>query len=421
MSKKVKNSKYRLPIVILLLILIITSGKYISGRFGTSHIEDDGQKNISSSKFLNFHRPRHILESQMSDGDSHFILPNKTATIVATGDIMFHTTQIISAFNKENGRYDFRSVFEKVKPYISSADLAIANFESVVAGPQYRYTGYPTFNSPIETLQALKATGLDVLSTANNHSLDKGKHGLINTIDKINELGMDSIGTYKEPSERVRIKEINGIKIGLLAYTYGCNGLESLLTTSELGTMVNIIDENKIKRDIEKADELGADITAVVIHWGNEYQLSPSNEQIQLGEKMVQWGADIILGSHPHVIQKSEIINHNGSNKFIIYSMGNFISNQRRETLDLRNDKYTEDGIIVKLQIEKDAFSGETTIKDIDYIPTWVNRYEGSDKFVYEVLPTTDYLGNKDSELSEEVYSKIEESYNQTISKMSQQ
>ncbi len=344
-----------------------------------------------------------------------------TATISVTGDIMFHMPQIRSGYNSESDSYDFTSVFEEIEPYISPSDIAIANLETVVAGNEYSFSGFPRFNSPEEILKAIGETGFDVLSTANNHSIDRGKTGIINTIDFIKKYNMTNVGTYKEPTQRVLIKEVNGIKLGLISYTYGCNGLESLLTDEELNYMVNIIDEEKIKEDIQLAETMGVDMTLVLIHWGNEYQLEPSEEQKTLGRKMLEWGADIILGSHPHVIQKSEIVQHNGEKKFIIYSMGNFISNQRRETISNSRAKYTEDGIIITLELIKHGLTGRTTIKDVDFIPTWVYRYKEDGKLTYKIVPTVDYVdvsSTNNDELSQTVLSKIKESYEQTMKKM---
>jgi len=261
----------------------------------------------------------------------------------------------------------------------------------------------------------------DKLSTANNHSLDEGKRGIIETINNIKDHGIDNIGTYIEPNNEILVKNINEINIGFLSYTYGCNGLESRLTEDELSYMVNIIDEDKIKNDIIKADSLGVDMTTVFIHWGNEYQREPSQVQKDLAIKMIEWGADIILGSHPHVIQKSEMIEHEGENKFVVYSMGNFISNQRRETLTNSNRNFTEDGVMVEVQLEKDFGEGKTVIKEVNFIPTWVNRYSEVGLYKYEILPAEEYTKENRDNLSKEVLNRMEESYNNTIGIILQQ
>lgn len=337
--------------------------------------------------------------------------------ILAVGDIMFHSPQYRAAFNKETNSYDFTPTFRHVKRYVEEADIALGNFETVTAGEGVSFSGFPRFNTPKESLLALKETGFDILSTANNHCIDQGKKGLISTIDNINEYKMKNIGTYKEPGDNILIEEREGIKIGFLSYTYGLNGLDSLLKAEELAYMVNRIDEEKIKEDIEKLKSLDVDLITVFIHWGNEYQREPSTYQLELGSKMVEWGANIILGSHPHVIQKSQIINKDGKDNFIIYSMGNFLSNQRKETM---NNPYTEDGVMINLEIEKNLNSNETIIKSVQYIPTWVHRFRDSNgKLSYEIIPINDYInGELDIAIAGSLKERIMKSYNDTMGKM---
>jgi len=167
--------------------------------------------------------------------------------LLAVGDIMFHSPQYKAAFNRETKSYDFAKTFRHIKKYVEEADLALGNFETVTAGAEVGFSGFPRFNTPKETLLALRETGFDILTTANNHCLDQGKKGIIKTIDNINEYGMKNIGTYKEPNDNILIEEIKDIRIALLSYTYGLNGLDNALTKEELSYMINRIDEEKIK------------------------------------------------------------------------------------------------------------------------------------------------------------------------------
>ncbi|MBW4827098.1 MAG: CapA family protein [Clostridiaceae bacterium] len=341
--------------------------------------------------------------------------PNATATILAAGDVMFHSPQIRGAYDETTGTYDFKENFKYIKKYVDSADLALANFETTTAGEERGFQGYPNFNSPEEAIEALKDSGFDILSTANNHTLDQGKDGLLKTIDIIKKYDLKNVGTYKEPEQHILIEKVNDIDVGILSYTYGCNGMEHTLTDEELKYMVNIIDEDKIKNDIYKIKEKGADLVIMFIHWGNEYEMEPNEEQIELGKKMTEWGVDIVFGSHPHVIQKSEIIQSDGEDKFIIYSLGNFLSNQRRESI---NNKYTEDGVMVNIEVEKDFSNNKTIIKNVEYIPTWVNKYIENGKPKYEILPIEDFM---DTEVfNQETLLKIKESYENTMNKMGQ-
>lgn len=333
--------------------------------------------------------------------------------LLAVGDIMFHSPQFKAAYNAQEDVYDFIPVFKHVKKYIEDADIALANFETVTAGKEKGFSGFPRFNTPEEALLAIKDAGFDILSTANNHSLDRGREGIISTLDNIEKYGLKSIGTYREKNETIYTEAINGIELAFLSYTYGLNGLDSLLTKEELTYMVNVIEETKIQEDIAKAKEQGVDLIVVFIHWGNEYQREPSDYQMELGRKMVEWGANIILGSHPHVIQKSEIINYEGKDNFIIYSMGNFLSNQRNETM---GNPYTEDGVMVSINIEKDILKNETTINEITYIPTWVHRYRENGRINYEIIPLKDFMeGNASMDFTEDVFGRMERSYKDTF------
>ncbi len=402
-----KNRKLIFSLAVVLFIVVLSAG-YVLSDFRTSPPIDNNIQNNDMQKYVKDNRIDEFEEKKSR---------KQIITLAATGDIMFHTTQLRAAYDKASDTYDFNDVFNSVRKYIEPVDIAIANFETVTGGSEYRYRGFPTFNSPKETLEAIKNTGFDILSTANNHSIDMGKQGIIRTIDNINEYGMINIGTYKEPIQDILIKDVKGVKIAFLSYTYGCNGLEGRLTGEELSYMVNIIDEKKIENDIKLAEEKGSDIVTVIIHWGNEYQRSPSSYQVNLAKKMIEWGADIILGSHPHVIQNSEVINYQNKDKFIIYSMGNFISNQRRETLDTMNKEFTEDGVIVSIKIEKDFINNETIIQNVEYIPTWVYRYKTNEKYKYEILPV-DFALNSEEDYSTTVMAKLTDSYQNTMELM---
>ncbi|EOC99645.1 CapA family protein [Caldisalinibacter kiritimatiensis] len=402
-----KKRKIVISLVILLFLSSVFLAKFFSSSIGTS----------GDLEFINFNKNVKTLNKREIKYIRNPNMGKINISIAATGDIMFHTTQIISAYDNKTGTYDFESPFKPVKKYIESADIAIGNLETVTAGREHGFTGYPRFNSPKVVVRALKNTGYDILATANNHSLDRGKEGIIETIDNIKTYGLKNIGTYKTPNNDILIENVKGVKVAFLCYTYGCNGLESLLTKDELKYMINLIDEDRIKNDIEKTKLAGADFTVIFIHWGNEYHRNASPFQKQLAEKMVKWGADIILGSHPHVVQESDILEYNGENKFIIYSMGNFISNQRYETV---NNRYTEDGVIVILKLQKDYVNEIISIESIEYIPTWVNRYRKDGKYKYEILPVEEYLNNKAQDLSKEVFSRMKKSFNSTMTKMDQ-
>ncbi|MGO1368966.1 CapA family protein [Senegalia sp. (in: firmicutes)] len=337
-------------------------------------------------------------------------------SLYATGDIMFHGSQLKSAYNNSTGEYDFKEVFEPVKRHLENADIAIGNFETTTAGDSLPISSYPSFNSPDSTVSALKYAGFDILSTANNHSLDTGKIGVVNTINNIEKNDMDYIGTSKEDYKPFILKEENEIVLSFLSYTYGLNGNDSRLSKEELEYMINLIDEEKIEEDIKRAKNV-SDKVVVFIHWGDEYSRSPSEFQMTLADKMFSFGADVILGSHPHVIQRSEMIKKDGEDKFIIYSMGNFISNQRRETLpNVRNNIYTEDGIMVNINFKKNLKTEEVIIEDVNYLPTWVYKYAENGRNKYEILPVADFVN--DEKLSVDIRKRLKNSFNQTMELM---
>ena len=313
-----------------------------------------------------------------------------TVTISAVGDIMAHQGNLNNAYSPKTGTYDFTGFLEYVQPYLNKADLTIGNFETVTAGPKTGYTSYPSFNTPDAILPALAGAGFDILSTANNHCLDRGISGLTRTIQMINKNKMLNIGSSTNGKNKYVIKDINGIKLGILAYSGMYNGLDKKLSAAQKATYLSPINELQIQKDIKAVKADKADAVIVVIHWGTEYMRTPDSSQTALAKKMLSWGADIILGSHPHVIQKSEIVKVNGKDKFIIYSMGNFISGYRRVDKGSRPNKiYTEDGIIVNLMLEKDASNG-IVIKNVDYVPTWVDKYYVNNRPVFKIIPIPD-------------------------------
>ncbi len=344
--------------------------------------------------------------------------------IRATGDIMFHPSQLDGAYDYTTDTYDFENSFKAIRDIIREADISIANFEGTTAGNEiYAYQGYPLFNAPDEALDAIKNAGFDILSTANNHSLDTRKAGIIRTIEQIKARGMEPIGTFAEkPETRVLIKDVKGIKFAFLAYTEMVNGLESVLAPEDLDAMVNIIDETKMKEDIAYAKDNNADVIIAFLHWGDEYSRVQAQRQEILADMLFRSGVDIILGSHPHVIQPTQTLDYDGKTKFVAYSMGNFISNQRVETLvpyglTEHVSKYTEDGIIIDIEIEKKGSTKEVSIENINYIPLWV--YKGvkeNGTAEHVVYPIMDYI--ESAELDEDSKARMSRSYADTMAQM---
>ena len=285
-------------------------------------------------------------------------------SLLFAGDVMGHDSQIASAFDASSKSYDYTSCFAPIRPYIEAADIAIANLEVTLAGPPY--AGYPQFSSPDALAITLQQSGFDALVTANNHCVDRGKSGLERTITMLDSFKIPHTGTFVDTVSRMNdsplILEKNGFKIALLNYTYGTNGIPV-----PKGSIVNLLDTAFMRRDIEKAKSLLPDVIVVFTHWGLEYQSLPTKVQKQLTEFCFNLGVQLVIGAHPHVIQPMEW--RKGTNQFVAYSLGNFVSGQRK--------RYTDGGSMAYLELKKIQFTPDSSVTTIDtagYYLQWVHR-----------------------------------------------
>ena len=297
-------------------------------------------------------------------------------TLLFVGDLMQHDAQIKAA--QTNGGYDYSDCFKHIKEEISQADIAIGNLEVTLGGKPYR--GYPSFSAPDEFLYAIKDAGFDVLLTANNHCLDRGKKGLERTAHLLDSLKMPFTGTYRTSEDRQQryplLIEKNGFRIALLAYTYDTNGIKP-----STPNIVNYIDTVQIKSDILVARQMKPDAIIACMHWGLEYQSLPHSSQKKLADWLIGQGVDHIIGSHPHVVQPMEVRQdqHHPSRHLIVYSLGNFISNMSREN--------TDGGAMVKLELKK--LWGITRMESCSYSLIWTSRPISGKKTSYEVYPAS--------------------------------
>ncbi len=298
------------------------------------------------------------------------------------GDIMCHNTQYNDAYISSSGSYDFSYVFEDVKDYISSADIAIGNLETTFAGKSRGYSSYPTFNTPEELATNLKDFGIDVVSTANNHCMDKNYSGLVSTLNVLDDVGIAHTGTYssKEAQDTILVKDVNGIKIAFLSFTYGTNGIP---IPSANSYSVNLIDNDLILNQIKLAKELKPDLICASMHWGIEYQTKQNSTQEDLANLLFENGVDVILGSHPHVLQPMEkrtITLEDGSTKdcFVIYSLGNFMSGQTKAN--------TKNSVVLNLTFTKSGETGKTTIDSASYIPIYMYKSSSGSVRKYLVM-----------------------------------
>ncbi len=297
-----------------------------------------------------------------------------TLRIVFAGDIMGHDSQIGAARVDSAGIYDYTGCFRHLKPYLQEADIAIGNLEVTHGGPPYK--GYPQFSSPDELSDALLDAGFNVLVNANNHALDRGKEGLERTRQVLDEKGMILTGSFVSPGQRELsyplILEKNGILLALLNYTYGTNSL-----VADTPNIVNYIDTMVIRQDIMKARLVEPDIIIACVHWGKEYEREENSTQQALAGFLFDQGVSAIIGSHPHVVQPVDFQRFGRNyHRPVVYSLGNFISNQR--------DRYRNGGIIFGLELEK---TDETRIIAIDYLPVYVHKPERGNRTVFELVP----------------------------------
>jgi len=284
-------------------------------------------------------------------------------TFLFTGDIMGHDEQIWAAENRETHTYEYEDVFKYIKPVISEADIAVGNFEVTLAGPPY--TGYPAFSSPDQLAVACKNAGFDFLATANNHSADKGKRGVIKTINKLDSLGIPHTGTFLNAAARDSLSPMlinkNGKSIALLNYTYGTNGIKVADPV-----IINMLDRERITSDIT-----------------------------DLAEYLFAAGADIIIGSHPHVIQKMVWMKNNdgAKDRLVAYSLGNFVSNQRKTR--------TDGGTMIRFEI---TWTGDTfKITNAGYYLSWVYTPLENYRQKFYILPCSEF------ENREEFFSRSED------------
>ena len=324
------------------------------------------------------------------DAQESETVPTKTLKLLFVGDIMGHSPQITSAYDTATQTYNYSPCFQYVKPIIEQADLAIGNLEVTLPGKK-PYTGYPIFKSPDALATAVKEAGFDVIVTANNHSNDGRLKGLTHTIDVLRDLKIHQTGTFKNEAEKAVYYPLmvykNGFKLAFLNYTYSTNGIPT-----PKPAMVNWIDEEQIKKDIGTAKVLRPDAIIVMMHWGLEYKINESPVQQDLAKKIFNWGADLVIGAHPHVVQPiKETKNAAGKKGVVAYSLGNFISNQQY--------KNTDGGLIFEIELQKEANKRELNHKLINLMITKIpneSKYcvsYGQLKGCYWTIPATSTQG----------------------------
>lgn len=348
----------------------------------------------------------------------------KYIDIVSLGNLIIHQSQINGAKN-ENG-YDFSPSFQYIKEMVSEADISLGILEGALAGGEP--TGYPIFNSPDEVIDSLRDTGIDVVNYANNHIYDYDDEGLQRTIEITKEKGLDVLGVKSTEEEKnYLVKEVNGIKIGFLAYVFetsminGHKTINSNILSTYSENLINTFNYNdlesfynRIASEISAMKAEGVEFIIASMHWGEEYNTYIEATQNEIAKKLNELGVDIILGGHPHVIQPYEIIcNESGHSTFVIYSQGNSLSNQSEQEIGVAE---SEDGIMIKFTLEKK--DGNVSLKEYKIIPTWVYKEEkGDGTYYHKIIPVEEALANPEKYgINSDVYARLENSLNRTKS-----
>lgn len=322
---------------------------------------------------------------EQQEEEKVIIEKDREVSFLAAGDNLIHGLIYYSG-DQGDGSYSFDRMYERVSDEISSADIAYLNQETICGGTQLGLQSYPTFNSPYEILDSVAAAGFDWISTSSNHSMDVGEEGILSQLSHLEELPqLIQTGTNASADEAKEYKVIekNGVKIGLLSYTYGLNGF-ALPDGKEY--LVNLIDEDRIREDMKALNQI-SDVQVVSMHWGVEYQFEENEEQRALAQLLSDEGADVIIGTHPHVLQPMEVLKgEEGNETLVMYSLGNFVSAQDVNSRML--------GGMAKWTLVYHPSDKSVSFKNICFEPT-VMYFDpsGTDVQVYPLSEYTDDTG----------------------------
>jgi poly-gamma-glutamate capsule biosynthesis protein CapA/YwtB (metallophosphatase superfamily) len=302
-------------------------------------------------------------------------------TIATAGDIMVHESQLAGSFVAASNSYDFHPSFAPIAPYIQSADFAVANFETRTAGAALGYSGFPFFNTPGTIVQAVKDAGFDLLGVANNHALDQGLDGLLKTLDTFDVYDMPSVGNHRSAAdqEQVLIADVGGVKVAFLSFT---EMLSRATLPSEAPWCVDMLGDGSACIACAKAARAqGAEIVIALLHWGEEDQRTQSANQWTIGTRLLKNGVDVVIGSHPHVVQPITRLTVDRSGHslpgYIAYSLGNFLSNQTWQ--------YSDSGLVLYVDVVKDANGAR--VSGLRYLPVYVQKQPVAGQDQWRVLP----------------------------------
>ncbi|SUO04234.1 poly-gamma-glutamate synthesis protein [Faecalicoccus pleomorphus] len=339
------NRKKRVYLYLLAILVVLSvESSIVSGAVYFMRPKQETVKQETETK----------IEPKEEKGSSSF-------TFAGVGDNLIHQA-IFSQYEMGVTDYDFKEDYALMKPYIEPADLSFINQETICAGEEFGLSHYPQFNGPTQILDAVANTGFDWLAASSNHSLDKGSDALLAELNYLHENYPDIsvTGAYRseEESNQYIVREVNGIKVGLLGYTYGLNGIP---LPEDMPWLVELINEDQIQKDMEALSKI-SDVQIVSMHWGTEYHTEIEADQQALAQKMNEWGVEVIIGTHPHVIKPAEIIQGEKQDTLCYYSLGNFLSAQD-----------TNEGMVggmASFTLQYDFDTQETSFNDVKFTPT---------------------------------------------------
>lgn len=304
----------------------------------------------------------------------------RTITISAIGDMLIHSSVYEDA--ETDGVYNFYPMLKNVAPYLSEATITFANQETMIGGVEHGLSNYPSFNSPVEAGEVLKEVGVDIVSIANNHTLDRGEAVIQSSINHWNEMEMPYVGAYTNQEDKGEIRVIDteeGISVAFLAYTYGTNGIP---VPEGKEYLVNLIDQENIKEEIKRAKEV-ADVIMLSLHFGTEYEPYPNDEQKELAQFAADEGVHAVIGHHPHVLQPIEWVEGiEGNETLVIYSLGNFLSGQDKIPRQI--------GGMINFTVKQTIANNEIEITDPKFLPTFVSYEDDANYHVWPMHEVTD-------------------------------
>ena len=333
------------------------------------------------------------------------VRPLRTARLRAVGDLMAHKRQLDIALQPD-GSYDFHPQYALIAEALTDADYTIANLETTVG--RYRdteYSGFPLFNTPEALLEAVKDAGVDFLTLANNHMLDRYFEGLVTTVDNVERYGFDHGGANRTAAEKdaPTVVEVNGIRIGFLCYTQMTNGMERYCNAAVKEYGVNYLRYANFTRDVQKLRDAGAEVVIALPHWGEEYRRKPEANTVALAKKMIAAGVDVILGSHPHMVQPVQFLEAEGEDGvtrrgLVAYSLGNFISNM--------TVRYTDSGIILDFTL-RERQDGSFAVENARCVPVYCWKSDSAIRAVSSLK----YYDEAPEGMGAAVWSRLKESF----------